>query len=135
MTDVHTPQQRSRNMAAIRSKNTKPELVVRKVLCELGIRYRLHRRDLPGSPDIVMPSRKTAIFVHGCFFHMHKCKYGKVVPATNADFWSNKRLGNVQRDKKNANELRKLGWQVLTLWECETKNDDWVRRQLQGMMG
>ena len=87
MVDVHTPEQRSHNMAAIRHKNTKPEIVVRRLLCEMGLRYRLHRNDLPGKPDIVMPGRKVAIFVHGCFFHMHKCRYGRVVPATNSEFW------------------------------------------------
>ena len=130
MTDVHTPEQRSRNMAAIRNKNTKPELVVRRVLCEMGLRYRLHRSDLPGKPDIVMPGRKVAIFVHGCFFHMHKCRYGKVVPTTNADFWSTKRIGNAQRDKRNAGQLRKLGWQIFTIWECQTKKPETLNRLL-----
>lgn len=128
--DVHTPEQRSRNMAAIRSKNTKPERVVRRLLCEMGIRYRLHRRDLPGKPDIVIPSRRLAILVHGCFFHMHTCRYGKVVPATNADFWSAKRLGNVQRDKRNVQELHRLGWRVITLWECQTRDEGKLHREL-----
>jgi DNA mismatch endonuclease (patch repair protein) len=130
MTDVHTPEQRSRNMAAIRYKNTKPEIVVRKLLCEMGIRYRLHRSDLPGKPDVVMPGRKTAIFVHGCFFHMHKCRYGRVVPATNAEFWQKKRSGNATRDKRNTKQLRKLGWNVLTVWECETKDAKRVQDRL-----
>lgn len=110
-------------MAAIRYKNTKPELVVRRLLCDMGLRYRLHRNDLPGKPDIVMPGRKVAIFVHGCFFHMHKCRYGKVVPATNADFWRVKRAGNATRDKRNARKLRNLRWRVFTVWECWTKNE------------
>jgi DNA mismatch endonuclease (patch repair protein) len=130
MTDVHTPEQRSRNMAAIRHKNTKPEIVVRRFLCGMGIRYRLHRSDLPGKPDIVMPGRKTAIFVHGCFFHMHNCRYGRVVPATNAEFWHTKRSGNAARDKRNARQLRKLGWNVLTVWECETKDAERVQARL-----
>ena len=96
--------------------------MVRRLLCVMGLRYRLHRNDLPGKPDIVMPGRKVAIFVHGCFFHMHKCRYGKVVPATNADFWSTKRAGNAQRDRRNARKLRKLGWRVFTVWECETRH-------------
>jgi DNA mismatch endonuclease (patch repair protein) len=124
MVDVHTPEQRSRNMAAIRYKNTKPEIVVRKLLCEMGVRYRLHRNDLPGKPDIVMPGRKLAIFVHGCFFHMHKCRYGRVVPATNAEFWQTKRSGNAARDKRNTKQLRKLGWKVFTIWECETREPE-----------
>lgn len=130
MVDVHTPEQRSRNMAAIRNKNTKPEIVVRRLLCEMGLRYRLHRTDLPGTPDIVMPGRKVVIFVHGCFFHMHKCRYGRVVPATNPEFWQTKRSGNAARDRRNARQLRKLGWQVVTMWECETKNPETLRRRL-----
>jgi DNA mismatch endonuclease (patch repair protein) len=128
--DVHTPEQRSRNMAAIRSKNTKPEIVVRKMLCEMGLRYRLHRTDLPGKPDIVMPRRKMAIFVHGCFFHMHTCRYGRVAPATNAEFWQTKRSGNAARDKRNVRQLRKLGWEVITVWECETKEPDALKQNL-----
>lgn len=125
--DVHTREQRSRNMAAIRSKNTKPEMIVRRLLCDIGIRYRLHRKDLPGKPDIVIPSRKVAILVHGCFFHMHECRFGKVVPATNADFWSAKRLSNVERDKRNLRKLRELGWDVITIWECQTKEPQRLR--------
>lgn len=130
MTDVHTPEQRSRNMAAIRNKNTKPELIVRRVLCEMGLRYRLHRSDLPGKPDIVMPGRKLAIFVHGCFFHMHTCRYGRGVPATNAEFWHTKRSGNAARDKRNIRQLRILGWKVLTVWECQTKQLENLRQHL-----
>jgi DNA mismatch endonuclease, patch repair protein len=121
VTDVHTPEQRSRNMAAIRNKNTKPELIVRKLLSEMGLRYRLHRSDLPGKPDIVMPGRKAAIFVHGCYWHMHKCRYGKVTPKTNADFWQKKRTGNVERDGRQRRILRK-DWSVLTIWECQTRD-------------
>jgi len=132
--DVHTPEQRSRNMAAIRSKNTKPEIVVRKLLCEMGLRYRLHRTDLPGKPDIVMPGRKVAIFVHGCFFHMHKCRYGRVVPATNTEFWQTKRSGNTERDRRNARQLRKVGWIVLTVWECETRNQAKLKSRLEARL-
>jgi DNA mismatch endonuclease (patch repair protein) len=117
-------------MAAIRYKNTKPEIVVRRLLCEMGLRYRLHRTDLPGKPDIVMPGRKVAIFVHGCFFHLHTCRYGKVVPATNAEFWHAKRTGNAARDKRNTRQLRKLGWKVFTVWECETKEPEKLNRVL-----
>jgi DNA mismatch endonuclease (patch repair protein) len=131
VTDVHNPEQRSRNMAAIRSKNTKPELVVRKLLSEMGLRYRLHRSDLPGKPDIVMPGRKVVIFVHGCFFHVHRCKYGRVVPATNAEFWHAKRTGNVARDLRNKRQLRKLGWRVCTVWECETRSVAKMARKIQ----
>ncbi|MGW8289213.1 MAG: very short patch repair endonuclease [Candidatus Bathyarchaeia archaeon] len=122
MADVHTPEQRSRNMTAIRSKNTKPELIVRKVAHSLGFRYRLHRKDLPGKPDLVFPRRKKVIFVNGCYWHLHTCKYGKVQPQTNANFWQMKRESNVARDKKNTTSLKRIGWEVLTIWECETKD-------------
>jgi DNA mismatch endonuclease, patch repair protein len=133
MTDVHTPEQRSRNMAAIRSKDTKPELVVRRLLCDMGIRYRLHRADLPGKPDIVMPGRKVAIFVHGCFWHIHSCRYGRVTPATNTAFWAEKRGGNVDRDRLNAKALRSAGWQVVKVWECETRNEERLRVKLEAV--
>jgi DNA mismatch endonuclease (patch repair protein) len=122
--DVHTREQRSRNMAAIRSANTKPEVRVRSALHALGFRFRLHRKNLPGRPDIVLPKHCTVIFVHGCFWHCHRCKYGSVVPATRAGFWAAKRAGNVARDRRNAAALRKLGWRVLVLWECEVRTLD-----------
>jgi DNA mismatch endonuclease (patch repair protein) len=128
--DVHTPEQRSRNMAAIRCKNTKPEIVVRKLLSEMGIRYRLHRKDLPGKPDIVMPSRRVAIFVHGCFWHMHSCRYGRVIPATNKEFWQKKREGNVARDIRAQRKLRRERWHVLNVWECWTKNPENLQERL-----
>ena len=108
-------------MAAIRSANTKPEMRVRSALHALGYRFRLHRKDLPGRPDIVLPRLRTAIFVHGCFWHCHRCKYGSVVPATRADFWAAKRAGNVARDRRNRSTLRKDGWRVCVLWECEVR--------------
>lgn len=127
MTDIHTREQRSRNMAAIRSRNTKPEVRVRRVLHAMGFRFRLHRKDLPGRPDIVLPKYRTAIFVHGCFWHCHRCKYGSVVPATRAEFWAAKRGGNVARDRRHAAALRRLGWRVAVLWECEVRTDDAAR--------
>src|SRR4051812_32902243 len=98
MSDVHNKEQRSRNMAAIKSKNTKPEICVRKLLWALGYRYRLHRRDLPGRPDIVFPGKHKLIFVNGCFWHQHRCKYGKAKPKSNAEFWEKKRNRNSWRD-------------------------------------
>jgi len=121
MTDVHTPEQRSRNMAAIRGKDTKPEKVVRTALHALGYRFRLHRRDLPGTPDIVLPKYRTVIFVHGCFWHSHDCRYGKVTPATRSEFGSDKRAGTVERDQRKIWVLESEGWRVLTIWECETR--------------
>jgi DNA mismatch endonuclease, patch repair protein len=124
MADVLTPEQRRFNMSRIRSRNTKPEMIVRSITHGLGFRYRLHRKDLPGSPDLVFPARRKIIFVHGCFFHKHGCRYGRVVPKTNAEFWSKKRAGNVDRDKRNLAALKAQGWSVFVVWECMTKKDD-----------
>jgi DNA mismatch endonuclease (patch repair protein) len=121
MTDVLTNEQRSRNMAAIRGKNTKPEMRVRSLLHSLGYRFRLHRKDLPGKPDIVLPKYQTAVFVHGCFWHSHDCRYGRVMPATRPEFWAEKRRRNVERDERMQRELEAAGWRVLTVWECETR--------------
>ena len=121
--DVHTPEQRSRNMSAIRGKDTKPEMVVRRIVHALGYRYRLHRRGLPGVPDLVFPKLQKIINVHGCFWHMHSCRYGSVTPKSNRDFWQTKRTGNVARDRSALRRLRAGGWDVLTVWECATKNN------------
>lgn len=122
MADVLTRAQRSRNMAAIRATNTKPEVTVRRLVHRMGYRYVLHDRRLPGRPDLVFPSRRKVIFVHGCFWHMHRCRYGKVVPATNAAFWHKKRTGNVARDRVSMKALASQGWHILVTWECELKN-------------
>jgi DNA mismatch endonuclease (patch repair protein) len=135
MTDVHTREQRSRNMAAIKGKNTKPEMRVRSVLHSLGYRFRLHRKDLPGRPDIVLPKYRVAIFVHGCFWHCHDCRYGRVVPATRSEFWAAKRGGTVQRDAKNLDALRAASWQTLTVWECETQDPIALAQRLQRLLG
>ncbi|WP_370677397.1 very short patch repair endonuclease [Pleomorphomonas sp. PLEO] len=113
---------RSRQMSLVRSKDTKPELVVRRLLHGLGFRFRLHRRDLPGCPDIVLPRYKTAIFVHGCFWHQHgdpTCWRSRI-PKTRQDFWIPKLERNVARDREVMDELRALGWTVVVMWECET---------------
>ena len=122
MTDVLTPQQRRLCMSHIRSKDTKPELVVRQMIHAMGFRYRLHRSDLPGKPDLVFPSLKKVIFVHGCFWHMHSCRYGRVKPATNPTFWESKRLSNKKRDSIKRKELHRMGWDVLVIWACWTKD-------------
>jgi DNA mismatch endonuclease (patch repair protein) len=109
-------------MSAIRGRDTKPEMIVRSLAHGMGFRYRLHRRDLPGKPDLVFPSLRRVIFVHGCFWHMHDCRWGRVVPATNAAFWSEKRGGNVERDRRHAAELKHAGWKALVVWECETRD-------------
>ncbi|MEZ6123351.1 MAG: DNA mismatch endonuclease Vsr [Planctomycetaceae bacterium] len=123
MTDVHSPEQRSWNMSRIRAKDTRPELIVRSIVHRMGYRFRLHRRDLAGKPDLVLPRHNSIIFVHGCFWHMHSCRFGRVAPKTNAEFWQTKRSGNVHRDRRNLRELRKAGWKVLVVWECWTKGD------------
>ena len=124
MADVLTPKQRSYNMSRIRGKDTKPEIIVRRLVHRLGYRFRLHQRKLPGCPDIVLTRHRKVIFVHGCFWHMHKCRYGNVKPATNEKFWQSKREGNVVRDKRNLRRLRKDGWKVLVIWECQTRNSE-----------
>lgn len=121
MADVHTPAQRSFNMSRIKSKDTKPELLVRKFLFKHGFRYRLHDKKLPGKPDIVLPKYKTLIFVHGCFFHGHEgCKYF-VVPKTRTDWWLNKINGNKRKDAENEAQLIAAGWKIITIFECELK--------------
>ena len=116
-------EQRSRNMSAIKSKNTKPEISVRKLLHSMGYRFRLHRKDLPGSPDIVLPKYKTVIFVHGCFWHRHNnCKYA-TTPKTRKEFWENKFEENVKRDNLNQANLTLKGWKIIILWECQLKED------------
>ncbi len=131
MADVLTPQQRSFNMSRIRNRDTRPELIVRSIVHGMGYRYRLHKKDLPGKPDLVLVRHRKIIDVHGCFFHMHRCRYGSVVPATNVDFWKTKRLSNVERDRRNLRTLRRDGWQVIIVWECETKNPSSLQKRLQ----
>ena len=120
MTDRLTPEQRHKCMSHVKEKNTRPELAVRKLLWSNGYRYRLHCKELPGKPDIVFPGRKKVLFVHGCFWHYHKCNRFKW-PKTNAEFWAKKIHDNVTRDKKNLMQLKKLGWRYLVIWECELK--------------
>lgn len=111
-------------MRAVRSRDTKPELVVRRLLHAMGYRYRLHRRDLPGAPDIVFPGRRKIIFVHGCFWHGHDCARGARLPATNVDYWRSKIARNVTRDADNIAALKAAGWEVLVVWECQLKARD-----------
>lgn len=120
MTDSVDPATRSRMMAGIKSKDTKPEVFLRKALHAQGLRYKLGGGGLPGRPDLVFPSRQTVVFVHGCFWHMHECRYFKW-PGSNQTFWRQKLGGNADRDKRVKGELTKLGWRVLTVWECELR--------------
>ncbi len=121
MTDFMTPEQRSRNMAAIKGKDTKPEMIVRKYLFSRGLRYRVNDRKLPGSPDIVLKKYKTAVFIDGCFWHAHKgCKYYRL-PKSNIDFWRAKIARNIARDYVNNVDLELAGWNVIRVWECEIR--------------
>lgn len=122
MADIVDTKTRSRMMSGIKGKNTKPEMLIRKALSLQGVRYRLHRKDLPGAPDIVMSGRKIAIFVHGCFWHMHQgCRLAKM-PSTRPEFWQAKLGANVERDAKAIGALAASGWRVLIVWECATKS-------------
>jgi DNA mismatch endonuclease (patch repair protein) len=121
-------------MSRIKGKNTKPELLVRKWLWSQGYRYRLHRKGLPGKPDVVFPGRKKAIFVHGCFWHKHDCKYFKW-PRSNEEFWKEKINGNATRDQRNYKALQENGWDYFVLWECELKeNEESILEKLQAFI-
>lgn len=131
--DKISPVRRSENMRAIRSKDTSPEWVVRRIAHRCGFRYRLHRRDLPGKPDLVFSSRKAVIFVHGCFWHLHGCP-GVRVPKSNLGYWQTKLERNSQRDKKHFQTLLALGWNVLVVWECETKNSKTLEDRIKSFL-
>lgn len=124
MADKHTPEQRRFNMQQIKSKNTKPEVLLRKILFSKGYRYRINSKNLPGKPDIVLKKYKTIIFVNGCFWHGHENCIYFVIPKTNTDFWINKINTNKNRDQNNFKSLLKLGWNIITIWECELKKDN-----------
>jgi len=123
MADVHSKETRSYTMSQIKGRNTKPEMLVRKFLHAQGFRYKLHDKTLPGKPDIVLPKYKTVIFIHGCFWHGHKdCKY-YIVPKTRTEWWLQKINGNIANDDKALKALKKDGWKIITIWECELKRD------------
>jgi len=129
MADFMSPEQRSAHMAKIHSKNTKPEILLRRMLHRDGLRYRLHDPRLPGKPDLVFAGQRKVVFVNGCFWHGHDCPVGIRLPKSNVDFWAAKRSTNRDRDARQRAELLELGWKYLDLWECEiTPSDDLVRR-------
>ena len=128
--DTRTPEQRRRIMQSVKTKNTGPEMTVRRMLHSNGYRYRLHRKDLSGCPDIVLPSRNKAIFVHGCFWHGHGCPKGKL-PKSKLNYWLPKIEQNQVRDARNIAELRDIGWQVLVIWQCEIADSQARWQQLQ----
>jgi len=132
--DTLTPNERSKRMSLIRGKDSSPEMKLRRLVHGMGFRYRLHVKDLPGKPDLVFPSRRAVIFMHGCFWHRHPgCKLARM-PKTKLDFWGPKLEGNRERDLRNQEMLKKLGWHVLVVWECEMKNIDKVSNKVRGFL-
>jgi DNA mismatch endonuclease (patch repair protein) len=133
-TDVYSAEKRSAVMRRVKGRNTSPELAVRRVLTALGARYRLHRKDLPGKPDIVMPGRRLAVFVHGCFWHGHDCARGARVPKANRDYWVGKVARNRARDAASRAALEASGWRVEAIWECELKDRPALRERLRALL-
>lgn len=132
--DRLSPERRSWLMSRIRSRDTKPEIAVRSILHRSGYRFRLHRKDLPGSPDIVLPGRSTVVFVHGCFWHGHSCKCDKM-PKSRTEYWAEKIVANRRRDARQRRHLRALGWRVVVVWECEIKNPARLASKLKRLIG
>jgi DNA mismatch endonuclease (patch repair protein) len=128
--DRLSAERRSRNMRAIKGQNTGPELQVRRLLHAMGYRFRLHRRDLPGCPDVVLPKHRVALLVHGCFWHRHNCPRGRSTPSTRKTFWHTKFAANVERDRRVARALRRAEWRVLVVWECQTRDVERLRARL-----
>jgi DNA mismatch endonuclease (patch repair protein) len=133
MADALSPEERSRLMGRVAHFNTPPELVVRGVLHRLGYRFRLHRKDLPGRPDIVLPRMKKVVFVHGCFWHRHHCRKA-TTPKSNVDYWQKKFADNMERDKKAVAELQRLGWGSMVVWECQTRDIDALAASLSAFL-
>lgn len=137
MTDTLTPEERSERMSRIRSKDTKPEMIVRRLVHGMGYRYRLHRRDLPGIPDLVFPSLKKVIFVHGCFWHRHpdpNCRLARL-PKSRLDFWQPKLEANRERDMEKQAELSNLGWKSLVVWECQISDKEHLENKIRAFLG
>jgi DNA mismatch endonuclease (patch repair protein) len=134
VSDVYSPEKRSAVMRRVKGRDTAPERKVRQALTRLGARYRLHRADLPGKPDIVLPGRKLAIFVHGCFWHGHDCARGARVPRQNRDYWLEKVARNRARDAANREALAGKGWRVETIWECELKDEGELEGRLSALL-
>ena len=134
MVDHLTPEKRSWNMSKIRGKNTKPEMLVRSVLHKMGYRFRIHRQNLPGTPDIVLPKYKTVIFVHGCYWHRHSGCKRCTTPSSNKKYWLKKFQRNIEKDRENVKELKQLGWDVLIIWECEVKDINTLQNQISSKL-
>jgi DNA mismatch endonuclease, patch repair protein len=132
--DRLTPGKRSAHMRRIRKRNTKPELIVRRVAHALGFRFRLHRRDLPGTPDLVLPRHRTTIFVHGCFWHQHaSCRLARQ-PKSRLDYWLPKLARNIERDGETRSSLEAAGWRCVVIWECETKDQEALSQKLRQLL-
>jgi DNA mismatch endonuclease (patch repair protein) len=131
MPDIMTPQERSERMGRVKNKNSRPEILVRSLVHRMGFRFRLHGKKLPGKPDIVLVRHKKVIFIHGCYWHQHGVCRPLAIPENNSDFWRRKFADNVDRDKRNIEELAELGWRVLVVWECETKDLPTLKDKLQ----
>lgn len=134
MTDNLTVEQRSAQMSLIKSKDTKPELAVRRLVYSLGYRYRLHADELPGKPDIVFRPRRKAIFVHGCFWHGHECPRGQRMPKTNREYWHQKINKTILRDSENVERLQASDWQVMVVWECQLKDLGGLAEEIKGFL-
>ncbi len=133
--DNLTAEQRKKTMTRVKSKDTKPEMTMRRLIHAMGYRFRLHRSDLPGKPDLAFPKFHKVIFVHGCFWHGHSCKSGKNRPASNKSYWIPKLERNMQRDKQNRRKLEELGWQSLVIWECQIKDIDKMQKVVRKFLG
>lgn len=133
-TDPLTPEQRRYTMARVRGKDTKPEFVVRRLAHAMGYRYRLHVAGMPGKPDMVFAGRRKVIFIHGCFWHGHDCAHGRKKPQSNQGYWLKKLERNAARDAEHRETLERAGWRVLTLWECELKDAEELRKRLIGFL-
>jgi DNA mismatch endonuclease (patch repair protein) len=130
-----TPEQRSRIMRAVKGADTTPELAVRRLAHGMGYRFRLHRKDLPGKPDLTFPRLRKVVFVHGCFWHGHDCARGARIPVQNREYWTRKVARNMERDRSVRSALQGLGWKSLVVWECEIKDLDRLRRELRRFLG
>lgn len=134
MADIVSRSKRKEMMSSVKQRHTKPEITVRKLLHRLGYRFRLHSKKLPGTPDIVLPKYKSVIFVHGCFWHQHKgCRKSRR-PTSNVEFWNEKLDKNIERDNRKESELKNAGWKVLTVWDCEIKDEDLLIEKVKNFL-
>lgn len=134
MADVFSREKRSWLMGRVKGRDTKPEVLVRSMIHRMGFRFRLHRKDLPGKPDIVLPKYKKAVFIHGCFWHGHKGCSRAARPTSNVDFWNRKIDGNIKRDANAQKELRGMGWKILVIWQCRIRDMAALQKRLEGFL-